>query len=245
MGRLAPLALLVLLALIGFASNSLLCRAALLHSGTIDPISFTGIRIASGALMLTLLASLRSAGTRRPGGTWRSAIALFVYAIAFSLAYVQLSTATGALILFTTVQLTMIGSVLLRGDRLRATQTTGLAIALAGLVVLCAPGVRAPRTAGAVLMSVAGVACGVSIRFAVEAAPIRFATRPETSRERSRSLRRSRFSRSPRQTFPSAVRFLPPPRGRSLPDSATASGTRRCRDSPQCEHRSFSCPCRC
>lgn len=161
MVRRAPLSLLVTLALIGFASNSLLCRTALLRARTIDPASFTTIRIVAGALTLSILALLRSGANRRPTGTWRSAAALFVYAITFSLAYVRLTTATGALILFTVVQLTMIGSVLLRGDRLRATQTTGLIIAFAGLVLLCAPGVEAPSAIGALLMSCAGVAWGI------------------------------------------------------------------------------------
>src|SRR5258706_14898456 len=89
-------------ALVGFAANSLLCRTAL-GSDAIDAASFTGIRLATGALVLAALA--------RPGrgGSWLSGAALFAYAAAFSFAYLRLTTATGALILFASVQATMIG----------------------------------------------------------------------------------------------------------------------------------------
>lgn len=156
----AALPLFAAAALIGFASNSLLCRLALLQEGTIDPASFTSIRLLSGAVTLTALAA---AGRRLPfaHGNWTSAAALFGYAIAFSLAYVQLTAATGALILFTVVQVTMIGVGIANGERLRIVQWSGLALALAGLVILCAPGVRAPHPGAAASMTFAGVAWGI------------------------------------------------------------------------------------
>ena len=147
-------------ALIGFAANSLLCRAALLHGGKIDPASFTAVRLASGALTLALIVAVRSRGTSVRTGNWLSAAALFVYAIAFSFAYVRLTTSTGALILFGVVQLTMLTTAIRRGERLAAAQIGGLALALAGLIVLCAPGVRAPDPLGAALMTLAGCAWG-------------------------------------------------------------------------------------
>lgn len=151
--------LLTLAALIGFASNSLLCRAALLHGGQIDPASFTAVRIVSGALTLAMIVALRA---RRVtfAGSWISAAALFAYAIAFSFAYVRLTTSTGALILFGVVQLTMLIAALRGGERPGALQVAGLLVALAGLVVLCAPGVRAPDAIGAALMAIAGCAWG-------------------------------------------------------------------------------------
>ena len=49
---------LTLLAMIAFASNSLLCRAALKETG-IDAASFTLIRILSGALALWLIIQIQ------------------------------------------------------------------------------------------------------------------------------------------------------------------------------------------
>ncbi|SMF17384.1 DMT family transporter [Pseudogulbenkiania subflava] len=151
-------ALLTLLAMTAFAGNSLLCRQALKHT-SIDPATFTTLRIASGALVLWLIVRLRAA-TGSGNGRWRSALALFFYAAAFSFAYVSLSAATGALLLFGAVQATMIGIGLARGERLSVRQLAGLLLALAGLAGLLLPGLSAPPLAGAVLMLLAGVAWG-------------------------------------------------------------------------------------
>lgn len=147
------------LAMIAFASNSLLCRLALKQT-TIDAATFTLIRILSGAIALWLI--LRARKTRRTNaGNWPSALALFGYAAAFSFAYITLSAGTGALLLFGAVQATMIVWGLHRGERFDPLQWFGLAIALAGLVVLVLPGLAAPPIRGAVLMIVAGVAWGI------------------------------------------------------------------------------------
>jgi drug/metabolite transporter (DMT)-like permease len=116
---------LTLLAMLAFAGNSLLCRAAL-KSTEIDPASFTTIRIAAGALTLWLIVRVRSDPTAGHGN-WLSAFALFAYAAAFSFAYVSLTAATGALILFGAVQVTMIGWGIRGGDRLGAWQLAGVA----------------------------------------------------------------------------------------------------------------------
>lgn len=155
----ARLLALTSLAMLAFAGNSLLCRAALSHTG-IDAASFTSVRLGSGALMLWVLARARR-GTQTGAGNWPSALALFVYAAGFSFAYVNLPTATGALLLFGAVQVTMIGRGLWRGDRLRRPQLLGLALALAGLIVLLLPGLSAPSWHGSLLMLSAGVAWGV------------------------------------------------------------------------------------
>jgi len=155
----ARLAAVTALAMIAFAGNSLLCRAALAHTG-IDPASFTTLRLVSGALTLWLVAGL-TRGARTGGGNWPSALALFGYAAGFSFAYVSLPTATGALLLFGAVQATMIGHGLWRGERLRGWQAVGLVLALGGLVGLLLPGLTAPPLAGALLMLGAGVAWGV------------------------------------------------------------------------------------
>ncbi|MEY2491797.1 MAG: hypothetical protein QOH24_748 [Verrucomicrobiota bacterium] len=145
--------------MVAFAANSLLCRLALRQTN-IDAASFTCVRIVSGAIALWLIATMRKA--RSPWkGSWSSAAALFVYAAAFSFAYVSLSAATGALLLFGAVQATMIGWGLRSGERLRLGQWLGLALALAGLIALLFPGLSAPPLAGSILMLTAGVAWGV------------------------------------------------------------------------------------
>jgi len=150
---------LTLLAMVAFAGNSLLCRAALKHTG-IDAISFTAIRLVSGALMLGLVMHIRH-GTHAGGGNWLSACALFVYATGFSFAYVRLPAATGALLLFGAVQATMIGYGIWTGERLRRVQLVGLVLAFGGLVGLLLPGLSAPPLYGSLLMLGAGAAWGV------------------------------------------------------------------------------------
>ena len=147
------------LAMIAFAGNSLLCRAALQHT-TIDAASFTTIRLISGALMLWLIVLMRRS-KYSGGGGWLSAFALFVYAAGFSFAYVSLSAATGALLLFGAVQATMISYGIWTGERLLKVQVVGLVLALVGLTGLLLPGLSAPPLYGSVLMLVAGVAWGI------------------------------------------------------------------------------------
>jgi drug/metabolite transporter (DMT)-like permease len=151
--------LLTLLAMIAFAGNSLLCRAALKQT-SIDAASFTFIRIFSGAAALWLIMKMRNAAWKETGN-WSSALSLFVYAAAFSFAYVSLSAGTGALLLFGAVQATMILWGLRRGERLHAIQIIGLAVAVTGLVVLLFPGLSAPPLLGSILMLGAGVAWGI------------------------------------------------------------------------------------
>ena len=155
----SPLALatLVALALVAFAGNSLLARVALREGGT-DPASFTGIRLAAGAVTLWLLAMPR--WRQADGSGWLSALALFAYAALFSLAYVRLEAGAGALLLFGAVQATMIGRGLATGERLGGWQWLGLALALAGLAGLLLPGLSAPPLLPSLLMLGAGIAWG-------------------------------------------------------------------------------------
>lgn len=157
--RPATILLLTCLSMLAFAGNSLLCRIAL-RTTSIDAASFTSIRLVSGALVLWLAVRLTRPG-KRPAGNWRSALALFAYAAAFSFAYRSLSAATGALLLFGAVQATMIGWGLHQGERFASGQQLGLALALGGLLVLLLPGLSAPPLAGALLMLAAGVAWGI------------------------------------------------------------------------------------
>ncbi len=150
---------LTLLAMIAFASNSLLCRAALKET-SIDAASFTFVRIFSGAAALWLILTTRRT-TSQSSGNWISALALFAYAAAFSFAYNTLSAGTGALLLFGAVQATMILWGFGKGERLDPIQIAGLVVAVAGLVLLVLPGLSAPPLIGSILMLSAGVAWGV------------------------------------------------------------------------------------
>lgn len=151
---------LTVLALIAFAANSVLCRLAL-DGGAIDAAGFTVIRLVAGAVVLLVFwVSGKRRGMTGRGG-WMASLMLFVYALAFSYAYITLETGTGALILFGAVQISMIVLSFMSGDRLRTVEWAGLLIAFSGLVYLVLPGVSAPSPAGFVLMSVSGVAWGV------------------------------------------------------------------------------------
>ncbi|MBO1923579.1 DMT family transporter [Thiomicrorhabdus sp. 6S3-12] len=160
--------LLAALAMIAFAANSLFCRIALTET-MIDAASFTTIRLVSGAVTLFILWQLLNyrrkispsvEKTKLGGNSW-SALALFVYAAGFSFAYIELSAATGALLLFGAVQLTMIGYGLYKGERLNVVQLVALALAVIGMLVLLLPGASSPSLSGAVLMTVAGIAWGI------------------------------------------------------------------------------------
>jgi drug/metabolite transporter (DMT)-like permease len=149
-------ALLSGLAMVAFAANSLLCRLAL-GGEHIDAASFAGVRLLAGAVALAVLVRARGG---RGGGTWRAALALAAYAVLFSLAYVSLAVGTGALILFPTVQVTMVGAGIAAGERPHRLEWIGLAVALVGLVVLVTPGLGRPPPAAAAGMVLAGVAWG-------------------------------------------------------------------------------------
>ena len=167
----ARIFILTLLAMIAFAGNSLLCRAALKQT-SIDAASFTFIRIFSGAAALWLIMKMRGAAWKETG-SWSSALALFAYAAAFSFAYNSLSAGTGALLLFGAVQATMILWGFRRGERLHTIQIVGLVVAVTGLVELLLPGLSAPPLSGSILMLGAGVAWGIySLRGKVEKNPV-------------------------------------------------------------------------
>jgi drug/metabolite transporter (DMT)-like permease len=147
-------------ALTAFAANSIFCRLAL-SAASIDPVSFTVIRLASGAATLVLLSNALREKRGGRSGDWLSALWLFSYAITFSVAYISLSAATGALILFTAVQITMFVAALAGGERLGVPQWAGAVTALAGLIYLLLPGFAAPSPIGASLMSAAGMSWGL------------------------------------------------------------------------------------
>jgi len=151
--------LLTVLAMLAFAGNSLLCRVALTET-SIAAASFTSLRLASGALILLVILRLRGVGATA-GGSWPMAAMLSAYAVFFSFAWRGLTAATGALLLFGGVQLTMMGYGLWAGERLRGAKLLGVVVAVAGLVGLLLPGLAAPPPHAAVLMLAAGAAWGV------------------------------------------------------------------------------------
>ena len=174
-------------ALVAFAFNSILCRLAL-RGDEIDAAGFTIVRLASGAVMLIVISYLITKGGNLSGsegvlnaantqakntllagrvstfenrGSWPSAFFLFAYAICFSFAYLGLTAGTGALILFSSVQMTMIAAALLKGERPRQLEWIGLAVALGGLVYLVLPGLSSPPLVSSLLMAAAGMSWGV------------------------------------------------------------------------------------
>ena len=149
------------LALIAFAANSVLCRLAL-GGGAIDAGSFTVIRLISGVIVLIVIAATQyKAGSINSYGRWPASSMLFLYAVTFSYAYISLGTGTGALILFGSVQITMILSSLIAGTKLQRTEWAGVVVAFGGFVYLVMPGVSAPSLTGFLLMSTAGIAWGL------------------------------------------------------------------------------------
>jgi drug/metabolite transporter (DMT)-like permease len=171
------------LALVAFAFNSILCRLAL-RGEEADAAGFTAVRLVSGAVALVVINYVVSKGRNLSGsegvsdeantqakntlptgrvsafGSWLSAFLLFAYAICFSFAYLGLTAGTGALVLFGSVQLTMIAVAILRGERPSALEWLGLATAVGGLVYLVFPGLQSPPLTSSLLMAAAGAAWG-------------------------------------------------------------------------------------
>lgn len=148
------------LAMLAFAGNSLLCRAAL-RPGAIDATTFALVRVLAGAaLLLPLARRTRQLQPILHAGSWLSATMLAAYAVAFSLAYTALDAATGTLLLFGAVQVTMLGTAFARGEHPTRGVWFGFLLATAGLGVLLLPGAHAPDAWSALLMVVAGVAWG-------------------------------------------------------------------------------------
>ena len=136
---------LVLLALLAFAGNSVLCRFALADEA-IDPISFTVLRLLSGAFVLTLLLflfrrwSFKTVTTHMwSSGHWWTSVCLLLYALLFSIAYTLLDTGVGALILFGVVQIVMISHGVIHGRKLALREAVGVFTASLGVAYLLWP----------------------------------------------------------------------------------------------------------
>ena len=146
--------------MIAFATNSVLARSALSGEAAIDPISYTGIRLFAAAATLAAIIFFRGQSQQKRSVDYLSIAMLFGYAAAFSLAYLRLDTAMGALILFGVVQMTMISAGIIKGERLRGLQWSGIAMACGAFVYLMIPGLSAPDPIGAVLMAISGICWG-------------------------------------------------------------------------------------
>ena len=151
-----------LFALFAFAANSVLCRLAL-GDNTIDAASFTTVRLLSGITILFVIITITSKVNRpdekvKTKGSWFAAAMLFIYALAFSFGYISLDTGTGALILFGAVQITMIISSVISGNKLHFFEWLGLTVAFTGFVYLIIPSLTTPSLTGFILMSISGIA---------------------------------------------------------------------------------------
>jgi drug/metabolite transporter (DMT)-like permease len=174
------------IALVAFAANSLLCRMAL-AGGYIDAWNFTVLRLLSAAVCLAGIVLIYDAKVKRNAvdvslysnetGSWRSGISLLIYALCFSVAYLELDTGSGALILFSAVQLTMIGWGIYNKERLSTVQWIAFVVAFAGFVYLILPSATMPSLFGAALMATSGIAWGIySIRGTACVSPLRTTT---------------------------------------------------------------------
>jgi len=147
----------IILTMLAFAANSVLCRVAL-TGGYIDPASFSDVRIVSGALFLIVLMSLRKKTASKIHYDWRSGLALTLYVLAMSWSYLQIDTGTGALLLFGTVQTAMVIYGWRQGEKIGVLKGTGLVLAVAGTGLLLLPGAHAPEPASALMMIGSGLA---------------------------------------------------------------------------------------
>ncbi len=150
---------LLLAAICAFAANSILCRLAL-AGGHIDALTFTSVRLLSGAVILTLVLIAKN---RRPviAIDPLATLALMVYALAFSISYLGLGAGVGALLLFGAVQVTMLSVGIFRGERLSQRAWLGFALAVAGLVAYLMPGKTSAPMYAVGAMLVAGCAWGI------------------------------------------------------------------------------------
>lgn len=150
---------LALFTMIAFAANSILCRLALKNT-LIDPITFTTIRLLSGILVLGMI-GITQGKTSLHSGNWLSSLALFFYALFFSLSYVTLPAGLGAILLFGSVQISMISYGLIKKERFNGIQLMGLLMAIVGLGILFLPGVTTPPLLGSLMMLISGLSWGI------------------------------------------------------------------------------------
>ena len=154
------LVLLTVITMLAFAANSVLCRYAL-GSNLMDAASFSALRLIAGAIFLLSLVYFKDSAFKLAKPRTVPVLALLAYMLGFSFAYNQLSAATGALLLFGFVQITMLAFALRGGECPTLAGIAGYAVAVSGLLYLVAPGLESPPLSYAGLMAIAGVAWGI------------------------------------------------------------------------------------
>ena len=124
-----------------------------------DAASFTAVRLIAGVIVLFLLVQASGQSKNTNGnGSWLASFMLFLYTVTFSFAYLTLDTGTGALILFGSLQVTIVVVTLRSGTQLHVIEWLGLLLAVFGFVYLMLPGANAPPLGGFLLMTCAGAA---------------------------------------------------------------------------------------
>ncbi len=154
--------LLNIIALVFLASNSILCKLAIVNHYA-DAYSFTFLRLVFAALTLFFIVSLKERAIDITlNKNWTSAFFLFLYAITFSYAYINLDAGLGTLILFAFVQLTITFYAVMNKEKICFKQTFGILTALLGLLYLFYPRDNFTISMeGFILISLAGVSWGV------------------------------------------------------------------------------------
>lgn len=154
------LIILVSIAMLAFAANSILNRMALAESEA-GAASFAALRLLSGALMLVAIVQMRGQAHWRLTNV-AGPLSLLAYVMGFSFAYLSLDAGLGALILFGGVQITMFAGALLRGESVPTMRWIGAGFAFAGLSFLMWPNGTAPvPLLGAGLMLGAALGWGI------------------------------------------------------------------------------------
>ena len=242
------IAILTAITMLAVAANSVLARLAL-SDGDIDPLTYTGIRLASGALILAIIFRLRSQKEISEkfwiAGTWPGALSLLLYAVTFSLAYVMVGAGPGALILFASVQIAMVAWAIIKGDRPAPLEWIGIGIAFGSLVYLLSPGLVAPSLSGALLTAIAGVSWGA---YCLIGRGSRFPLAPSTrGRSRGGSLRfrggwivRRRWSASLAGAFTWSIRA----RAREPGIGRDAGAEMHPQSAPGCRVEQHRCRCK-
>jgi drug/metabolite transporter (DMT)-like permease len=148
--------------MISFAANSVFCRLALADPKN-EPVSFTVVRLLSGALILFFffVTKIKKESVKFNTGILLAPAMLFSYALFFSLSYVQIGAGAGALILFASVQLTMMMVALFRGQKLNLVERIGFSLAVIGFIYLLWPGLHMPPLYPASMMILSGISWGI------------------------------------------------------------------------------------
>jgi len=150
----------ITLAMLAFSANSVLCRLALAQD-QIDPMSFSILRVVSGIIVLILLFFASTyQKSKKAVFSWnvKNGFYLATYIVAFSLAYVKIDAGIGALLLFGTVQLTMLAYGILHGEKVNLQRWIGIVLALTGMIILLLPGTNSPSLTYSLIMVVSGIA---------------------------------------------------------------------------------------